>query len=134
LIRKSVAIASSPSASLTPESGRRYDGVVLAADRNLSIEPADWPGIHGNHSCDPNLWMRDAVTVVARRRIGPGDELTVDYALYSAAPWWSMRCNCGASNCRRVITGNDWQLQDLQSRYRGHFAPLVTRLIDASRA
>jgi SET domain-containing protein len=71
------------------ENGRRYDGIALASDLNLSIEPADWPGIHGNHSCDPNLWMDDAVTVVARRQIAPGEELTVDYALCTGAPFRS---------------------------------------------
>lgn len=46
--------------------GERYDGIALGSDLNLRIEPRDWPGIHGNHSCDPNLWMLSAVTLVTR--------------------------------------------------------------------
>jgi hypothetical protein len=105
--------------------GERYDGIALSADRNLRIEPADWPGIHGNHSCDPNLWMGGEVTVEARRDIPAGVELTVDYALYTIASWWSMACRCGSPLCRRVVTGDDWRRPELGARYRGHFAPVV---------
>ena len=31
-----------------------------------------------NHSCDPNLWMKDEVTLVARTDIAPGVEVTMD--------------------------------------------------------
>lgn len=34
-----------------------------------------------NHSCDPNLWMVDAFTLVARHNIQSGSELTADYAV-----------------------------------------------------
>jgi hypothetical protein len=43
-----------------------------------------------NHSCDANLWMGDEVTVVARCDIAAGEELTQDYALYTASPTFSM--------------------------------------------
>jgi uncharacterized protein len=70
-----------------------------------------------NHSCDANLWMGDEVTVVARRDIATGEELTQDYALYTTSPTWIMKpCRCGMFNCRQVITGNDWQRPDVQER------------------
>ena len=109
----------------------RYDGISLAPDLNLQLVPADWPGIYGNHSCDPNLWMQDAVTVVARRDIAAGEELTCDYALYTTDPAWSMKCNCGTALCRGQVTGGDWKQADLQERYRRHFVPAVQELIDA---
>ena len=109
--------------------GERYDGIALAHDYNLRIEPPDWPGVHGNHSCDPNLWMHDEVTVEARRDIHVGEELTTDYALYTIASWWSMPCTCSSRLCRRVVTGDDWQHPELIARYRGHFAPVVARRI-----
>ena len=37
-----------------------------------------------NHSCDPNTWMDDEVTVAASRIIGAGEELTIDYAMFEA--------------------------------------------------
>jgi len=113
--------------------GERYDGVVLDRDKNLNIAPRDWPGIYGNHSCDPNLWMKDRVTIIARRNIRPGEELTTDYAMYTISPDWSMECNCGSSLCRRLITGNDWKLPELRARYRGHFSPVIEKLIEEEK-
>lgn len=37
-----------------------------------------------NHSCDPNVWMLDEVTLAARRKVQQGDELTGDYAMWEA--------------------------------------------------
>jgi hypothetical protein len=112
--------------------GDRYDGIALGSDLNILIEPADWPGIYGNHSCDPNLWMQGPVTVVARHDIPSNQELTVDYAVYTASGDWGMTCNCGTGLCRGEVSGTDWQRRDLQERYRGHFAPVVQTLIDTS--
>ncbi len=84
-----------------------------------------------NHSCDPNLWMLDEVTLVARRQIGPGEEVTMDYAMHFADPAWTMRnlCQCGSTLCRRTITGRDWMTRGLQERYGAHFSPLVNKRI-----
>jgi uncharacterized protein len=109
--------------------GERYDGIALGTNLNLSIEPRDWPGIHGNHSCNPNLWMKEAVTITARHDIGLDEELTTDYAVYTIHPKWSMKCNCGSNLCRKLITGHDWRLPELQERYRGHLSPIVEMLI-----
>jgi hypothetical protein len=69
--------------------------------------------------------MLDARTVGARRDIAAGEELTVDYALFSVVPEWRMDCHCGSSRCRGVVTGNDWRLLELQQRYAGHFSPFI---------
>ena len=37
-----------------------------------------------NHSCDSNLWFKGAFTLLARRGAEPGEELTIDYALFEA--------------------------------------------------
>jgi hypothetical protein len=85
-----------------------------------------------NHSCDPNIWMADEVTLVARRAIAAGEEVLVDYAMYSSSDWvaaWT--CHCGAPACRGKILGTDWQLPELQARYNGHFSPFIERKIAA---
>jgi RimJ/RimL family protein N-acetyltransferase len=87
-----------------------------------------------NHSCDPNLWLADEVTIVARHDIDAGQELTVDYALYTADPSWSLRCACGANPCRGVITGSDWQLRTLEAAYADHFSPFINDRIAAREA
>ena len=109
--------------------GQRYDGIALGQDRNLAIEPADWPGRHGNHSCDPNLWMAGSFRVVAMRDIAAGEELTIDYALHTTDPGWQMTCRCGSRRCRRTIRGDDWRRPELQMQYRRHWPPALAQLI-----
>jgi hypothetical protein len=76
--------------------------------------------LYSNHSCDPNLGMRGEITFVAMRDIRAGEELTHDWAMTDDD--YSLKCNCGASNCRQILTGKDWQRPDLQRRYAGYFS------------
>jgi uncharacterized protein len=81
---------------------------------------------HLNHSCEPNLWMRDALTVVTRDVVEEDEELTLDYALRETDPGWSLfPCGCGSTLCRKKITGQDWRLSELQERYGEHFTPVL---------
>lgn len=96
--------------------------------------PPDGRDYYINHSCDPNLWMADNVTVVARRDIHPGEELTGDYAIWESDPEYRLEpCSCGSPICRGIVTGNDWMLPELQVRYEGHFLPFITRRIERLR-
>ena len=90
-----------------------------------------------NHSCDPNLWMANEVTLSAKRPIKTGEELTGDYALWELDPGWVsvFRCSCGAQTGRGVITGRDWESRELQHRYAGHFHPMVSaRIAERNRS
>jgi hypothetical protein len=98
------------------------------------VQGADDPAQFMNHSCDSGCWMADEVTVVTRRSIGAGEEVTLDYALVSADPEWRMECQCGSDLCRGVVTGNDWKLPDVQERYRNHFSPFINQRVAALRA
>jgi hypothetical protein len=101
---------------------------ALAIDEGVNlVQSDDDPTTKGNHSCDPNMWMADAVTVVACRPVRVGDEATIDYALMTVDPAWTMRCNCQTDLCRHVVTGNDWRLVELRTRYRGHWSPFIER-------
>ena len=51
----------------------------------LLAAPPDGMDYYVNHSCDPSVWMADNVTVVARRDIEVGDEITGDYAAMMAS-------------------------------------------------
>jgi len=68
-------------------------------------------------------------SLLARREISAGDELTFDYATMIADPGWQMACRCGAANCRGTIRGDDWKLPGLQTRYADHFAPGIASSI-----
>jgi uncharacterized protein len=110
----------------------RWSAAAIEEGLNL-VQGDDDPIARGNHSCDPNLWMTDAITVVERRRIEPGHEATIDYALLTVDDKWTMACRCGSPLCRGVVTGSDWQRRDLQSRYQGHFAPFINQRIRLGR-
>ena len=107
----------------------KYSALAIGDGRHLLLDD-DSPAGFGNHSCDSNLWMADEVTVVARRRIEAGEEVTVDYALHTADTPWSMACRCVAPACRGVVTSDDWRRRDVQERYAGHFSPFLNRRID----
>lgn len=116
----------------TLKSRERYDCAALSEDTIIVFADTD-PVIHGNHSCDPNLWMVGPTALSARRDIGPGEEITVDYAVLSDDATWVMLCSCGSSLCRRLIRGDDWMRPDLQERYHGHFAPYLARRFEIAR-
>jgi len=85
-----------------------------------------------NHSCEPNVWMKDTFSLEAMRDINTGEELTADYALWETDENKISRwvCKCGSSLCRHVITGKDYQIKELQEKYKGHFLPLITKRIN----
>jgi len=94
---------------------------VTEEERELSM-------LYSNHSCDPNLGMRGEITFVAMRDIRAGEELTHDWAMTDDDDY-SIECNCGAPDCRKTLTGKDWQRRDLQKRYAGYFAAYLSRKI-----
>lgn len=109
----------------------RYSAAAIGEGFSVVQDPDD-PLSRGNHSCDPNLWMADEITLVARRDVAPGEEATVDYALMTVDEGWSMECRCGTGPCRRVVRGVDWRDPALQSRYRAHFSPFIRRRIGSA--
>jgi SET domain-containing protein len=99
------------------------------------LEGAEFVYASMNHSCDSSAWMQDEVTLAARRDIETGEEVTVDYALFTTQSNWMLdtRCRCGSPYCRRIVTGDDWRREDVQERYRGHFSPFINRRIQRLR-
>ena len=90
---------------------------------------------HLNHSCDANTWLANETKIVARRDIVAGEEITLDQGTWNfdEAEYAhdGTTCSCGAKACRGVLSENDWQRADVQENYRGHFHPLVQKMIDA---
>lgn len=79
-----------------------------------------------NHSCDANAWLgEDGYTLVARRTIADGEEITVDYAAFehdvNAVCEWS--CLCGSAGCRIRVTGKD--LPRLDKSFAKHITPYL---------
>ena len=104
----------------------RFGPVEIQIDDDLFIAPVtqderELSMLYLNHSCDPNLGVRGEITFVAMRDIHNGEELTHDWAMTDDDDY-SVECNCGALNCRQILTGKDWQRPDLQKRYAGYFS------------
>jgi SET domain-containing protein len=104
--------------------GGTVSGYAVAEDRHL-VQEADDPARFGNHSCDPTTWLVDEVTLVARRAIDAGEELTVDYATLTGHPAWRLSCRCGSPSCRGAVTGRDIEQPELRVRYAGHVVPFL---------
>jgi SET domain-containing protein len=88
--------------------------------------------LYSNHSCDANLGLRGEITFVAMRDISAGEELTHDWATTDDDDS-ATECHCLASNCRKTVTGKDWQRPELQERYAGYFSAYLAQKIARSR-
>lgn len=95
----------------------------------VTAEERDGSMIFSNHSCEPNIGVKGQVVFVAMRDIKPGEELTHDWAMTDNDES-THECNCGTASCRKTITGRDWQIPELQAKYRDymswHLAEKVT--------
>lgn len=56
-----------------------------------------------NHSCDPNMGIRNRGQMFALRDIKKGEQLTFDYSLTIAPTEWEMKCMCGSAKCRHKL-------------------------------
>lgn len=93
------------------------DKEMFAATTNEELEDADFI----NHSCAPNCGIRGSLQIVAMRNIEPGEEITFDYAMTESTKY-SIKCGCGAKSCRKLVTGDDWKIPELQKKYCGYFS------------
>ncbi len=80
-----------------------------------------------NHSCDPNLWWDGDETLVAKRDIQPGEEITYDYSSSDVDPetFPGFECNCKAANCRGFVSYKDSLDSTFQKKYQGHLPSWV---------
>lgn len=87
-----------------------------------------------NHSCDPNAGFRGQIILITKRKIKKGEEITFDYAMETChlkgIPPYKFPCNCGAKNCRKFVTGDDWKMVDLQKKYKGYFQWYIQKKIN----
>lgn len=119
---------------ITPELG----AVEIQIGDDLFIAPVtakerEGSMLYSNHCCDPNLGLQGNIIFVALRDIAAGEELTHDWCM-TDDDTYETECTCGSANCRRVLTGKDWQRPELQARYRGYFSTyLANKMSEASK-
>lgn len=107
---------------LRPEEGEREDHVAYLAGGRAVLLPE--PERHLNHSCDPNAFLRttEGVTrLLARRRIAPGEEVTIDYLVNThGGSSWS--CRCGSRRCRGRL---ETSFFELPPEFQREYLPLL---------
>lgn len=80
--------------------------------------PSSWAP--QNHSCSPNT-AYDGLNVIALRDIAKDEELTLDYANILDETAEAFTCNCGAFNCRSIVSGiknNSFTQREKEARGR----------------
>lgn len=84
-----------------------------------------------NHSCNPNIGFRDALSIIAIKDIIAGEELTIDYSFFECDSTWKLKntCNCGAHCCRKVVTGEDWKTINPSDKQFKYYSPFIKRRI-----
>ena len=108
---------------LRPELGEFSFHCDYLAGGKVVLMPS--PERHINSSCDPSAFVRwvDGVrTVVARRVINPGEEITYDYIIdcHGGMVW---HCQCGASRCRGTIVSSFFELAP---EFQREYLPLLS--------
>ena len=108
------------------------DTVTIEEDQHLVL-PAGTPVHYGNHCCDPTMWHVDRYDIALRRPVGPGGELTIDYATQTGLADWTMSARAPPRCVVGVVTGEDWRRPELQDRYAGHWLPALAARIAAEQ-
>jgi len=93
---------------------------ALGINSEMWLDPAPTnPLRYMNHSCDPNMGIRGAVTFVALRDIGPDEHLTVDYSITEGDPPWQLDsvCKCGSPLCRGIVRSIQHLPHELYLKY-----------------
>lgn len=109
----------------------RFDGRTLTFAETLALgEQAnplqighdvyiltEGPAVRVNHSCSPNTGLRSNIILMALKPISAGEEIFFDYSTSMAENHWQMRCLCGSSNCRKVVTDFAMLPREVRMRY-----------------
>ncbi|MFA5830570.1 MAG: SET domain-containing protein [Candidatus Paceibacterota bacterium] len=93
-----------------------------------------------NHNCNPNAGFHGQIFLVAMRDIAKDEEITFDYAMIisesvgvSIPEDIDMDCHCGAPNCWKRFTENDWKIPELREKYQDYFSEYIKRKIVAEK-
>lgn len=107
----------------------------IQVEESLYLVPHELPevGDFVNHSCSPNAGLSGQTALVALRTVQKGEEICYDYAMSDGSPYDEFMCSCESVECRSRVSGNDWRLPEIQTKYAGYFSPYIQRRIDAER-
>ena len=75
------------------------------------------PGVLINHACDPNAGIISGNILMALRDIHKDEQIYFDYSTTMSENMWTLKCRCGASNCRGTITDFHCLPVDIKVKY-----------------
>jgi len=96
------------------------EGFIPPNDYDFNKLTVEW---YFNHSCSGNVGFNENGDFIAIRNIKKGEELTYDYGFAESNPKFSMQCKCKSTNCRYLITGNDWKEPQFRKTNLNHMLP-----------
>jgi hypothetical protein len=116
-----------------------YDPALSSQNPNwIGVGHEEWlmlgPGdiaIYLNHSCNPNVMINDKLELITMTPVKAKEELLLDYSTTELDPFWKMECNCGATECRKILRSFQFLPYDLQKKYGKYIAPVFTRTVEA---
>jgi uncharacterized protein len=94
--------------------------------RDINYISIPW---HINHCCDGNVGFDAKGNFITIKNMKEGQELCFDYGLCYSDPNYTLICNCGAKNCRKKITGNDWKNTAYRKKNYKYMTPELKELI-----
>lgn len=113
---------------------RTQTSVQTGIDKHTEFQP---PVCFLNHSCDPNLGVRDndygGYDFLALRNIKKDEELNFDYETTEYISISVKNCFCGAKNCRKKIKGYKFLEKNEKLRYKD-FIPLYLQRIERNES
>jgi SET domain-containing protein len=73
-----------------------HPGFFIAETSEIELDQSDFI----NHSCSPNCKIINQLTMITKREIKKGEELTCDF---SSPTKVKITCNCNSKNCKGFI-------------------------------
>jgi len=104
------------------------DGFFMPENINYISIP--W---HMNHCCDGNVGFDSKGNFITIKEVNEGDELFYDYGLLQSDPDFKLVCKCGSNNCRKIITGNDWENPQYAKKNYRYMVPELKAIIKNNR-
>ena len=105
-------------------------GLQISDDFLLTV--ADPEEAMFNHSCEPNLGLSGAITIVAIRDIQPDEEVLFCYFL-SDTNFNAFACNCDSVTCRKIVRPTGWNDdKDFQKKYARYYSPYLREKFESS--
>jgi len=105
----------------------REEDYHLQVDADLYLGASGEADDYVNHSCEPNAGFRGDLVLVARRDIGPEEEITWDYSTaIDEEEFPGFDCCCGTAACRGAVRSFRHLDPDTRERLRAWLLPYLS--------